>query len=95
VILVIREGWLDLGLAGGRGREAPAGLAIRAEAESRIAALDQAIDREFTRWEADPQGPEARAALLAVDRSLAQRRYFVNIVREIDGEEAVAGHGKL
>jgi len=94
-IMEIRERMLELGLAGGQGRETAEGLAIRAEAERRIGALDQAIDSEFTRWEANPEGAEARVALLQVDRALAQRRYFVNIVREIDGEEAVAGHGKL
>jgi molecular chaperone HscB len=94
-IMQIREQMLDQGLAGGQGREAPAGRAIRADAVARIAGLDAEIDRQFTVWEADPAGPGARAALLAVDRCLARRRYFVNIVREIDGEEAVAGHGKL
>ena len=94
-IMEIREKMLDFGLAGGQGRNSAEGLAIRAEAENRIGALDQAIDGEFSRWEANPDRPEARTALLAVDRALAQRRYFVNIVREIDGEEAVAGHGKL
>ena len=81
-IMEIREQMLEQGLAGGRGRETPEGQAIRADAAGRIAALDQEIDRQFTHWEADPKGPEARAALLAVDRCLAQRRYFVNIVDE-------------
>jgi molecular chaperone HscB len=94
-IMEIREQMLELGLAGGRGKEAPEARAIRADAAARIAALDQEIDRQFTVWEGDPSGPGARAALLAVDRALGQRRYFVNIVREIDGEEAVAGHGRL
>jgi molecular chaperone HscB len=94
-IMEIRERMLELGLDGGRGRTHPEGLAIRNEAAARIAAIDAELDRLFTVWEADPEGPGARPALLEVDGCLAQRRYFVNIVREIDGEEAVAGHGKL
>jgi molecular chaperone HscB len=94
-IMEIREQMLELGVAGGRRRETPEAQAIRADAEAKIAALDSEIDRQFRIWEGDPAGPEARATLLAVDRCLARRRYFVNIVREIDGEEAVAGHGKL
>ncbi len=87
---------LDPGLDGGRGRDAPA-QSIRAAAETNIAALDQAIVEHFRTFEslADPEGDEARGVLLQVDGCLARRRYYVNIVQEIDGEEVPAGHGRL
>jgi molecular chaperone HscB len=94
-IMHVRERMLELGIGGGRGREHPEALAMRAAAAAAVDELDRRMDAEFTRWERDPDGPASRAALLAVDRCLAERRYHVNILREIDGEEIPAGHGAL
>jgi molecular chaperone HscB len=94
-IMNVRERMLDLGVAGGRGRELPAALNIRAEAAAAIGDLDRRIDEQFTAWERDPEGPGSRAVLLEIDRCLGRRRYYANIVREIDGEEIPAGHGAL
>jgi molecular chaperone HscB len=96
-IMEIRERMMDAGLEGGRGRDAPEAQSIRAAAETNIAALDQAIAEHFRTFEslADREGDEARQVLLEVDGYLARRRYYVNIVQEIDGEEIPAGHGRL
>jgi molecular chaperone HscB len=94
-IMHVRERMLELGVTGGRGREHPEALAMRDSAAAAIAELDRRIDAEFTTWERDPDGSGSRAALLAVDRCLAERRYYVNILREIDGEDVPAGHGAL
>jgi molecular chaperone HscB len=96
-IMEIRERMLDAGLDGGRGREAPEAQSIRADAETNIAALDRTIEQHFRAFDtlADKEGDEARGMLLAIDGCLARRRYYVNIVQEIDGEEVPAGHGRL
>ena len=91
----MRERMLELGIAGGRGGDHPEALSLRAAAAAAIEDLDRRIDAEFTAWERDPGGPGSRAALLQVDRCLAERRYYVNILREIDGEDVPAGHGTL
>jgi molecular chaperone HscB len=94
-IMHVRERMLELDVAGGRGREQPEALAIRAAAAAKIRDLDRGMDERFTAWERDPDGPGSRALLLEIDRGLGRRRYYVNIVREIDGEEIPAGHGAL
>jgi len=94
-IMHMRERMLELGIAGGRGGEHPEALAMRTAAAAAIDDLDRQIDAEFTAWERDPGGSGSRAALVQVDRCLAQRRYYVNILREIDGEDIPAGHGAL
>lgn len=94
-IMRIRERMLEAGLDGGRGRDTAEGRAIRGEAEARIGELDRRMDDLFTAWESDPGAAGARVALLEVDRCLARRRYYVNIVREIEGEGIPAGHGSL
>jgi molecular chaperone HscB len=94
-IMRIRERMLEAGLDGGRGRDTAEGRAIRAEAEARIRELDRRMDELFTAWEAGPKASGARVALLGVDRCLARRRYYANIVSEIEGDEIPAGHGSL
>jgi len=94
-IMHVRERMLELDVAGGRGRERPEAVAIRAAAAAKIEDLDRRMDEGFTAWERDPDGPGSRAVLLEIDRCLGRRRYYVNIVREIDGEEIPAGHGAL
>jgi len=94
-IMHFRERMLELGIAGGRGGEHPEALTMRAAAAAAIADLDRQIDAGFTVWEHDPDGPGSRPALLGVERCLAERRYYVNILREIDGEDVPAGHGTL
>lgn len=94
-IMHVRERMLELDVAGGRGREHPEAVAIRAAAAAKIQDFDRRMDERFTAWERDPDGPGSRAVLLEIDRCLGRRRYYVNIVREIDGEEIPAGHGAL
>jgi molecular chaperone HscB len=92
-IMHIRERMMEAGLDAGRGWEMPEGQAIRAETAARIEELDRRIDERFSEWEAGSDGEGARQALLDIDRCLARRRYYANIVAEIDGEEGPARHG--
>jgi len=96
-IMEIRERMLDAGLDRGRGRDEPEAQAIRADAAANIAAIDRDIAERFRAFEAlpDRESEAARRILLAVDGGLARRRYYVNIVQEIDGEAVPAGHGRL
>ncbi len=94
-IMHVRERMMELDLGGGHGRESPEAVAIRAGAEAKIAAIDQRIADQFAVWEQDPGAAGSQAILLDIDRCLAQRRYYINIVREIEGEEIPAGHGTL
>ncbi len=94
-IMHVRERMLELGLGGGRGRQQAAGIAIRAEAEAKISEIDRRIDDQFSAWEQQPAAARSRTFLLEIDRCLARRRYYANIVREIDGEDVPSGHGAL
>lgn len=92
-IMRIRERMMDAGLDGGRGHASPEGQAIRGEAEAKIHEIDRTIDRRFTEWETDPDGEPALEALHAIQRCLARRRYYANIVAEIEGGGASASYG--
>jgi molecular chaperone HscB len=92
-IMRIRERMMEASLDGGRGHASPEGQAILAEAETKIREIDQAIDRRFTEWEADPESESAGQALQAIHRCLARRRYYANIVAEIEGDGVAASYG--